>query len=235
MKLLSLQRNWPDDRMDLLNFLLAPSLSLPSWRNRRIVLQKDIYKIAVKGFVYTILLGLVFYFELTIPTDLSPWLQGYLAVIPFWLMLEAVQTLLQILWLPTGRLVPQINVYPFLSRSVVEFWGKRWNMLFGDWLYEICFRKFSRNPNIGIFFAFLISSLLHELLVSVPYLLVYKESLFGLMTAYFGIQAVAVIVQRVIGLTSLITKRVFCWVVVVGPAPMVLNPGTLGIFHLTSC
>lgn len=236
MKLLSLRRNWPGARGALLSFLLAPSLCLSGWQNRSQVCRKDCYVLGAKSLFFCLILGLVFYFELRLPPDLSPWLQGYLAVIPFWLMLEMAQTLLQVLWLPTGRLVPHINLNPIFSVSVAEFWGRRWNRLFGDWLYQICFKPFSRKPVRGLFLAFFISGLLHELLVTVPYLIVYGKSLFGLMLGYFAIQFLAILIERRWVAASPVTGRLYCWLVVLGPAPMVLNSGTLRIFQMVgSC
>lgn len=235
MKLLSLWRNSPGDRRDLYSFLVAPSLSFSSWRNRRKVCRKDVFVLAGKSLAYCAILWVVIHFKLQIPADMSPWLQGYLAVIPFWLMLEMAQALLQILWLPTGQLVPHINVQPILTVSLAEFWGRRWNRLFGDWLREICFKPLFRTPHLGLPVAFFISALIHELLVSVPYLIVYEKSLFGLMIGYFAIQALAISLQRTMTITSPVARRFYCWVVVIGPAPMVLNPGTLQIFHLVVC
>jgi hypothetical protein len=236
MKLLSLRRNWPKDRTDLYSFLLAPSFCLPSWGNRRKVCRKDVFVLGGKGIFFCTFLWLLFNYELKIPADLSPWLQGYLAVIPFWLLLEIMQTFLQVLWLPTGRLVPPMNVHPFLSVSVVDFWGRRWNRLFGDWLFEICFKPFSRKPYMGMFLAFFVSGMIHELLVSVPFLMVYERSLFGLMLGYFTIQFLAIVIERRVMISSSVAGRVFCWIVILGPAPMVLNSGTLKIFQMvTTC
>lgn len=231
MKLLSLRRNPPGGSSNVVSFILAPSLSFPHWQKRRRVRSKDVVVLVAKSLLYCTLLWLVFHFEIRIPGDVSPWLQGYLAVIPFWLMIEMVQTLLQILWLPTGRLVPHINLKPIQSVSLAEFWGRRWNRLFGAWLYEICFKPFRRIPHRGLLLAFLTSGLIHELLVTVPYLVVYKKSLFGLMSCYFIIQFLAICLERSAAVFPF-TGRVYCWLVVLGPAPMVLNSGTLKIFQM---
>ncbi|WP_163335794.1 MBOAT family protein [Desulfopila sp. IMCC35008] len=219
-----------------MSFFFAPSLCFSSWHNRRQVCRKDFFVLAAKSFFFCLLLGFIFFFELRIPPDLPPWLQGYLAVIPFWLMLEMVQALLQVLWMPAGRLVPPVNVHPIFSASVSEFWGRRWNRLFGDWLYEICFKPFFRAPVMGLLLAFVISGLLHELLVSLPYLVVYGKSLFGLMLVYFVIQFLAILIERKWLAASPVAGRIYCWLVVLGPAPMVLNSGTLRIFQMVgSC
>lgn len=231
MKLLYLRLYPSRDRRQLYSFLLAPSLAGSSWQKRRRVERGDWLKLSLKCVLLSFLFWLIVSVKQGLPAELSPWLQGYAAIVPFWLMLELLESLLQLVWLPSGRLVPALNNRVLLSASVADFWGRRWNRMFGDWLYGVCFRPFARTP-LGLSAAFAASALIHELLVSVPYLIVYEKSLFGLMSGYFVIQLAGILAERKFSFRSIMVGRVYCWVVVLGPAPLVLNQGTLRIFHL---
>lgn len=215
-----------------LEFLVAPSLALPAWLTRKQADQKIKHRLYTRACLLCALYWLVWRYQIFIPASFPAWLQGYAAIIPFWLMLETCQILMQLIWLPSGYLVPAINNRPYLSTSVIEFWSSGWNRLFGDWLYQVCFKPFSRKSYWGLALAFLVSGLLHELLVSLPYLLVHKKSLFGLMLGYFMFQFLAILAERRLTFPFPLTQRIYSWLVILGPAPMVLNPGTLQIFHL---
>jgi hypothetical protein len=70
-------------------------------------------------------------------------------------------------------------------------------------------------------------------LVSIPLWFAYRANRFGWMVAYFGIQALAIIAERRLLRPATAWNRVVLWLVVLVPAPLVLNQGTLLIFHLS--
>ena len=213
-------------------FWLAPSLSFPDWQARRRATARDRWLVLGKSVVSLLLGAALWHFDLSLPPHLSPWLQGYLAAFPFWLMLEMATVFFQLLWLPAGVLVPPLNRAPLAARSVADFWGRRWNRLFGDWLLRACFLPNRDRPTLALGATFLLSGLLHEFLVSLPYGLAYGESLLGWMLVYFSLQWLAIVIERRWLPRKGISSRLFCWLVVLGPAPLVLNPGTLHIFLL---
>ncbi|MBI2377075.1 MAG: hypothetical protein HYV07_23950 [Deltaproteobacteria bacterium] len=69
-----------------------------------------------------------------------------------------------------GLRIPKIHDDPILSKSVMEFWGQRWNRIVGDWLFENAFLPLARRrrPFLGIAASFLISAALHFHLIFVP-------------------------------------------------------------------
>jgi hypothetical protein len=160
------------------------------------------------------------------------WLQSYLAIPGFWLLLETIGSLYQFLWLPSGRLVPAVNNRPWLAASPAEFWGRRWNRVIGDWLRQVVFMPLRRRPRPAMAVAFLVSGVLHELLVSLPLQIVYGRSVWGWMLAYFLLQYGAIELERAFLSPFPVLQRLFLWLAVLGPAPLILNPGTLLIFHL---
>ena len=82
---------------------------------------------------------------------------------------------------------------PLLSKSLTEFWGKRWNFAFSEMTALVVFRPL--RPVLGIqaatTIAFLFSGLLHELAISLPV----KQG-FGLPSIYFWAPRVRDVVGR---------------------------------------
>lgn len=215
-----------------ITFLLGPSLCATSWQKRRSLEQGDMPRVLFRFLITLSLIVAVYGIYIPEVRRFPWWLQSYLTIVPFWLLLETIDALCRLLWLPSGRLVPVVNASPWLARSVSEFWGRRWNRLFGDWLWQVVFLTLRRKPQIAVFSTFLMSGLLHELLVSLPLQIVYGRSVWGWLTGYFLLQYLAMYLERHLSLTSPVVQRVYVWLVVLGPAPLVLNPGTLLIFHL---
>jgi hypothetical protein len=62
-----------------------------------------------------------------------------------------------------GWNVPSLHRSPARSRTLAEFWGRRWNRLVGSWLREHAFAPLARAglPRAGIVGAFAASALLH--------------------------------------------------------------------------
>lgn len=86
-----------------------------------------------------------------------------------------------------------INVYelfqsPYKSRSLKEFWGKRWNIAFSEMTALIAYRPLKRAIGMenALTVSFLLSGLLHEIAISLPVM-----GGFGLPMIYFGIHAFA--------------------------------------------
>lgn len=214
------------------SFFWAPSLALPSWEKReRVVAGKPERRVCAVSACQLLAMAAVYHFCVPAIRLFPWWLQSYLAVVPFWLLLETLNGLCRLLWLPTGRLVPPINIHPWQATDLADFWGRRWNRLIGDWLHQVVFMSCRRRPKTAMFATFLVSGLIHELLVSLPLTIVCGEHIWGCMTGYFFIQYLAIIVERRFRLSSA-GRRILLWSVVLLPVALVLNRGTLLIFHL---
>jgi hypothetical protein len=101
--------------------------------------------------------------------------------------------LLSLSWQRLGVDAKPVMNWPILSRSVSEFWGQRWNTAFRDLTHRFLFRPltawFGGRTAIGL--GFLFSGLVHELVISIP-----ARGGFGGPTAFFVIQAAALLVER---------------------------------------
>jgi Membrane bound O-acyl transferase family len=101
--------------------------------------------------------------------------------------------LLSLTWRSAGISAQPIMQHPLQSKSLSEFWGKRWNLGFRqlshDWIFAPARKHF------GIAFAtpaaFAASGLIHDIVISVP-----ARAGYGLPTAYFLVQGIGVLIER---------------------------------------
>lgn len=167
-----------------------------------------------------ILLGLVLLFvvaRLAHSTILTGWLGmlGMILILHFGLF-----DLASIGWRALRVDAPPIMNRPLRSTSVSEFWGRRWNAAFNDLAARLVFRPVARTTGTGAatVIAFAVSGLIHDLVISLP-----AGGGFGLPTAYFLIQGLAVLVERGFRFRSGISGWLFTMLIVAAPA--------YGLFH----
>jgi len=129
-------------------------------------------------------------------------------------------------WRAAGVHAAPIMHSPIAATSLGRFWGGRWNRAFSD-LMQRCFfvpwtKRFgARNAMLGVF---LISGLLHELVISLP-----ARGGFGWPTAYFAAQAAAFCLERSrlgarLGLGRGFRGWLFTVIVTVGPLCWLFHP-----------
>jgi alginate O-acetyltransferase complex protein AlgI len=82
---------------------------------------------------------------------------------------------------------------PLLSRSLAEFWGRRWNLAFSEMTATGVYRPLSATVGkpAALAVAFLFSGLLHELAISLP-----VRAGFGLPLLYFAIHGILMLIER---------------------------------------
>lgn len=101
--------------------------------------------------------------------------------------------LLALAWRCAGYNVEPIMQAPFRATSLVEFWSCRWNRAFRDMARQLILRPLV--PRLGATGAtccvFLISGVLHDLVISVP-----AGAGYGRPTLYFLLQSAGVLLQR---------------------------------------
>jgi hypothetical protein len=150
----------------------------------------------------------------------SPLLAGWVGMIGCVLTLHfGLFHLLACWWRSLGLGAAPLMDWPFAARSVGEFWGRRWNRAFRDLAHGLIFRPLE--PKLGargaLAAGFLISGLIHELVISFP-----AGTGYGGPTAYFLLQAVGIAVQRSsrgqkLGLRHGLLGRAFAALVILGP------------------
>jgi membrane bound O-acyltransferase family protein len=126
----------------------------------------------------------------SMPSLLSAW-AGMIGIV---LMLHFGSfELLSLAWRRAGVRAAPLMHQPLRSTSLSELWGRRWNTAFHALVERAMFRPL--RPIVGAAAAtasvFLLSGVLHELVISVP-----ARAGYGLPTLYFALQAVGVILER---------------------------------------
>ncbi|HVR84247.1 MAG TPA: MBOAT family protein [Planctomycetota bacterium] len=120
-------------------------------------------------------------------------------------------------WRLQGVPVGRLFVNPLASKTLGEFWGRRWNLAFHDVVRNRVFCPAARRwgPATGILLTFVFSGLLHEVLLSVP-----ASGGYGLPFAYFLLHGLLVLAERRWKLAGRVWT--LFWVLV--PAPLLFHP-----------
>lgn len=172
------------------------------------------------------------YWKLVRTFELRGIVLSYLAS-PFLLLMgHLLAPLVSPLWAPTGRLLPTLHNHPPLMRSVADFWGRRWNLWFSDWFRYAIFNRWRRRPASALILVFALSGLMHEWVINMPLWFVTRRVLFGTMMLYFLLQAVGILVERRFMKGRAHWRVAFAWLVVLVPAPLLINEGLLRALHL---
>ncbi len=178
---------WPG--MDAANFL---SPAPPRFGDESAIQSRRLGRSAWSP-VLNVLAGVVFLFVLARLVT-SPLLAGWLGMLGLVLILHfGLFHLAAIAWRMAGVNARPIMNAPIKATSLSEFWGRRWNGAFNQLLLDLFFRRLSRSLGSvrTTLIAFLVSGLIHELVISVP-----AGAGFGLPTSYFLLQGWGVVAQR---------------------------------------
>ena len=152
----------------------------------------------------------------------TPLLAGWIGMVGMIFILHfGLFALLALAWQASGRGVEMIMCNPIASRSVREFWGRRWNRAFHAAVESLVFRPCARRLGAtgALLVTFTVSGLIHDLMISVP-----ACGGYGLPTLYFLLQGSAIVLERTIGLNSGLRGWLFTMLVVGPPAFILFHP-----------
>jgi Membrane bound O-acyl transferase family len=124
----------------------------------------------------------------------EPLLRGWVGMMGLILLLHFGSfQLIALIWQTFGVRAEPIMSAPLRSTSLAEFWGKRWNLGFRQLSYELIFRPLRRKlgTEVASWFVFLVSGLIHELVISLP-----ARAGYGLPTAYFLLQGAGITIEH---------------------------------------
>jgi len=134
--------------------------------------------------------------------------------------------LMALFWQAVGVDAQPIMSKPLLSKTLSEFWGKRWNMGFRQIAHDYIFRPLYKRTGVAIagFLVFVASGLVHDLVISLP-----AHGGYGLPTGYFALQGLGVSLERSrlgrrIGLQEGISAWIFMVVVTAAPVFWLFHP-----------
>jgi hypothetical protein len=122
------------------------------------------------------------------------WACGVLLV---YALVDAGYTFMSAVYRALGFVPPPLHSSPILSRSIQEFWGRRWARLVKAWLDETFYRPLARrgHPALGVFVAFSVSAAFHAYAV----LAAIGCSAAIEMFLFFVFQAVVVLLESRLG------------------------------------
>ena len=128
-------------------------------------------------------------------------------------------------WRAVGVDVSELFRSPYKSKSLKEFWGKRWNLAFSEMTALIAYRPLRDKVGVewAVVLSFLLSGLLHEIAISFP-----VNAGYGLPMIYFIIHAIAMQLESKVKFVQKITlHRVWSHVWVMGllvlPMPLLFH------------
>lgn len=124
----------------------------------------------------------------------EPLLRGWLGMVGLILLLHfGTFEILTLLWQSRGVNARPIMSAPLRSSSLGEFWGRRWNLGFRQLAHELIFRRLNRSfgATTASLFVFLVSGLIHDLVISMP-----ARAGYGLPTIYFMLQGTGVTIEH---------------------------------------
>jgi Membrane bound O-acyl transferase family len=179
-----------------------------------------------------LLLGYWVYWQIIRGFHIQGILVSYLAVPILVLMGEFLVSIMTLILLPGGWLLPALHRGPWAAQSIADFWARRWNLWFSDWFRYSITSRLPRHPIFALFLAFAISGLAHEWVINLPLYYFTGRFLFGTMMVYFLLQAAGILWEHYFLKNHPRLMAVFVWLVVFVPSPLVLNEGWLRVFHL---
>jgi membrane bound O-acyltransferase family protein len=134
--------------------------------------------------------------------------------------------LIALFWQAMGIDAEPIMSKPILSKTLSEFWGKRWNLGFRQLAHDLIFHPLYKRVGVAAasFIVFLASGLIHDLVISLP-----ARGGYGLPTGYFVLQGLGVMLERSsfgrrIGLQKGPIAWIFLLMVTAAPAFWLFHP-----------
>ncbi len=134
--------------------------------------------------------------------------------------------LIALSWQTMGIDAEPIMSKPILSKTLSEFWGKRWNLGFRQLAHDLIFRPLYKRIGVAPagLLVFVASGLIHDLVISLP-----ARGGYGLPTGYFVLQGLGVTLERStlgrrLGLQKGLAAWIYLLVVTAGPAFWLFHP-----------
>ena len=126
---------------------------------------------------------------------------------------------------------------PILSKTLSEFWGKRWNLGFRQLAHDFIFRPLYKRIGVAAagLLVFVVSGLIHDLVISLP-----ARGGYGLPTAYFMLQGLGVTLERSASRQAARSAEgtvgwIFMVIVTAAPAFWLFHPPFVCVSYFPSC
>ena len=134
--------------------------------------------------------------------------------------------LVSLVWRSFGVEARPIMQSPLSAKSLGDFWGRRWNLGFRQLTHELVFQPVRSRAGAtpALLLAFLVSGIIHDLVISVP-----ASGGYGLPTLYFLLQGFGLLFERSslgknLGLGSGVRGWIFAMACAGSPAVILFHP-----------
>jgi len=216
------------ERVGIFWLLLSPSTLKrlqPAVAPWRVLFQPVLWFVAVLAsyWIYWWLVGVV---------HIRGILLNYTALPILLVMGEFLASLGRVIGLPSGQLLPPLHCRPWLMRGLADFWGRRWNLWFSDWFRYSILTRLRHRPVLALVLIFAVSGVMHEWVINVPLYYLTGATWFGSMMVYFLLQAGGILLERQCLKHRGVLRIAFAWLVILAPAPLLMNEGLLRTLHL---
>lgn len=142
-------------------------------------------------------------------------------------------TLLAAAWRAKGVRCDAIVREPWRSKSLSDFWSRRWNLAYSEMCTILLYRPLAGRAGraASVLLVFLFSGLLHELAISVP-----VRAGYGLPTLYFAAHGLAVLAEEALARRGRPLKglagRAWALVWILAPLPVLFHaPFVAGVLR----
>jgi hypothetical protein len=133
--------------------------------------------------------------------------------------------LLSCSWRAIGIDAQPLMNRPFVSTSLAELWGRRWNVAFRDLTHRFLFQPLATRvgPRWGTWLGFMVSGAIHDIVMSLP-----AGGGYGQPTLYFVMQSAGLMFERSrigrrVGLGHGLRGWLFTMLVLIGPSRLLLH------------
>jgi predicted DCC family thiol-disulfide oxidoreductase YuxK len=188
-------RGVPSDRLRALGYLLAwPGMDAQAFLSRADRPAHPHPSEWTAAVLKTLLGATLIWVVARTAAPVDPLLSGWLGMVGLIFVLHfGTFHLLSLGWRSIGVNALPVMKNPLRSRSLAEFWGRRWNTAFHELATRFTFRPL--RPIVGAASAtllvFLVSGLIHEMVISLP-----AHGGYGLPTGYFVLQGLGIAGER---------------------------------------
>lgn len=166
---------------------------------------------------------------------LDSWItKAYLMVPTLYFSLEFLGRTSALLFSTIGhKTIVDMHNAPWAATSLQNFWSKRWNVWVRDWILSLSKPLAKLGANKALFFAFMLSGVFHEMMVSLPYFVLTNKNVFGLMIIYFGIQFIGMwLEKKYLNNSPYFFKIIYTWIFILIPIPLFINQSILYFYGL---
>jgi hypothetical protein len=176
-------------------FLSLADLEFSNDRVGRARVRRDGVRRLLRGMLKAVCLLLLLWLLTTLPAVGDHWtpLVVWCLFSAFCAATGAADLLTAAVMLLSGHRTIEIFRSPLLSRSPIEFWSQRWNLMFRNSAYRVIFVPVGgrRRPVLAAVLVFAFSAVIHEYLVIAA-----LERTGGHMAAFFGLQGLATLLNQ---------------------------------------